>query len=234
MRGDVAGIALEADQRGLPGLAEPLGELRRHRIDRAGGEEPELALEDASGPVKPWLASEAAITPPSAARPRCRRLTMPPVLDLAKASRPEDSESAMPSAEVISSAVRPISRPDPEHDLAGAHEGLDQRLARGPQLLGNGDCRRRQYRPRMDAGAKPAQRIELEGMRQRAIGQRGKGRVYLGARPPEDGGAPTPVVAVGVVDDDAAPGKPGAEDAGADGVDDSVAGVRPHLGGDVV
>ena len=40
-----------------------------------------------------------------------------------------------------------------------------------------------------------------------------------------------------------APGRPrmverppqsGAEDAGADGVDDAVAGVRPHLGGDVV
>ena len=50
------------------------------------------------------------MTPPSAARPGCRRFTMPPP-DFENSRMPEQSEPAMPSAFVMRSASRPISRP---------------------------------------------------------------------------------------------------------------------------
>src|SRR5689334_18459349 len=100
--------------------------------------------------------------PPSAARPMCNRLTMPPLPALANASRPDPSEPPMPSAhhggniemqklrcrdrraedagdaggmkaERLDSAFR--SQRDPEHDLAARDKRRDEIAARCVLLL---------------------------------------------------------------------------------------------------
>ena len=117
---------------------------------------------------------------------------------------------------------------DADHHLvAGDHRG-DQRLAADP-FAAPTSCatakRRRQHRRAgMRAGAGPGQAVELEGMRQRPVGQRRRRRLHRGAAA-EDAAGPARPGALGIVDDDAAPGHVAAADAGRHRVGDDVLGL---------
>ena len=68
---------------------------------------------------------------------------------------------------------------DPDHDLVGRDKRRDQGLAAPALLLRDGERRREHGRAGMRAGAGPGQAVELEGMRQRAIGERRRRRLHL-------------------------------------------------------
>ena len=80
----------------------------------------------------------------------------------------------------------PVARPILHHDLATGDKGGDQRPAAEPLLLRNRQCRRQQGGARMHAGARPGQAVELEGVRERAVGECRRGRRNRRAAGAED------------------------------------------------
>ena len=119
---------------------------------------------------------------------------------------------------------------DADHDLVAGDKGGDQVASGcvGAGLLRDGERRRQHRRAGMRAGARPGQAVELEGMRQGAIGERRRRRLHRAAAPEDPARAARPG-ALGVVDDDAAPRQRRAADAGGDRVDDRVLGRGHHL-----
>ena len=118
--------------------------------------------------------------------------------------------------------------PDPDHHLVGRDKRRDQLLAAPALLLRDGEPRREHGRAGMRAGAGPGQAVELEGMRQRAVGQRRRRRLHLPALA-ENAAPAAGAGALGIGDDDAAPRQGAALDRRRGGVDDRVPGAGHDL-----
>ena len=68
--------------------------------------------------------------------------------------------------------------PDADHHLVAGDKGGDQRAAVGAALLGDRESGRQYGRAGMGAGAGPRQAVELEGVGERAIGERRSRRLH--------------------------------------------------------
>ncbi len=95
-------------------------------------------------------------------------------------------------------------------------------------LLRDGERRRQHRRAGMRAGPRPGQRVEFEGMRQRAVGERRRRRLHRAAAP-EDAARAARAGALGIVDDDPAPRQRAAADARRHRVDDAILGAGDDL-----
>ena len=124
--------------------------------------------------------------------------------------------------------------PDPDHDLGAGDEGSEQLAAADPALLRDREPRRQQRGARVHAGARPGEVVHLEGMRERAVGQRRRRRVHQRAGRTENTAAAAGAVALGIGDDDLAPGQLVAEDDAGDGVGDAMLGALDDVGRDIV
>ena len=110
---------------------------------------------------------------------------------------------------------------DADHDLVAGDKGGDQCPAVFAPFLGDGE-RRRQYRGAgMRAGARSGQAVELEGMRQRAIGECRRRRLHRLPVAAEDMAGAAGAGALGVGDDDPAPRQRRAADDRRHRVDDA-------------
>ena len=118
------------------------------------------------------------------------------------------------------------SAADADHHLVAGDKSGDQVAAGcGRTRLLRHRKRRRQYRRAgMRAGTGPGQAVQFEGVRQRAVGERCRRRLHRAAAP-EDAAGAAGAGALGIVDDDPAPGQRAAADAGGDRVDDRVLGA---------
>ena len=101
---------------------------------------------------------------------------------------------------------------DPDHHLVAGDKGGDQRPAVGAAFLGDGESRRQYGRAGMGAGAGPGQAVELEGMGERAVGERRRRRLHRRSAAAEDTAFAAGPGALGIVDDDAAPRQRAAAD----------------------
>src|SRR5262249_22742564 len=79
----------------------------------------------------------------------------------------------------------------------------------------------------------PGQIVHLEGVRERAVGQGGGGRVHARAVQPENAAPAAGAVSLREGDDDPAPGQVVAEDDGRDGVRDALLGALDDVAGDI-
>jgi hypothetical protein len=111
---------------------------------------------------------------------------------------------------------------DPDHRLVAGDEGGDQCAAIGAAFLGDGESGRQYGRARVGAGAGPRQAVELEGMGERAIGERRSRRLHRRSAPAEDAASAAGPGALGIIDDDAAPRQGAAANPRRDRVDDAV------------
>ena len=76
--------------------------------------------------------------------------------------------------------------PDADHHLGAGHEGGEEIAAREAALLRDREAGREQDRARMHAGAGLGEVVELEGVRQRPIGEGGRRRLHQRSAEPED------------------------------------------------
>ena len=253
MGGDVAGKALEADEFGLPALAEAGGELAHVGLTGVGGEEAELPFEDG------LRSGETVARQRRRHHPALGGAAEMEALDHAAASRLGELEDARTeragNAERVGHLLRPEPhqsprrhrgaehpgqarrveteelarmsgrRADPRHHLATGDERRQQRLAGAVQLFADGEARSAEDGAGMDPGARFAQAVELEGVGKRAVGKRRQGGVDLGARRAQDGRGAALTGASRVIDDDPAPRQAGAEQGDADGVGQTDAGA---------
>ena len=104
------------------------------------------------------------------------------------AARNRGAERAGGAGRVEAAALVAVLRgaPDADHDLGAGDDGGDQFAPADAALLGDGEAGRQQGRARMDAGARPGQIVHLEGVRQCAVGQGGRGRMHPRAAGPEN------------------------------------------------
>jgi hypothetical protein len=110
---------------------------------------------------------------------------------------------------------------DSDHHLVTDDKGGDRRAATRAHLLRYRQRRRQDGSAGMSAGAGPGQAVELEGMRERAVGERR--RRCLHRRAAAENVAPAAGAgAFRVIDDDAAPRQRRAADRRRDRVDDAV------------
>ncbi len=94
---------------------------------------------------------------------------------------------------------------DPHHHLAAGDKGGDQRPPAQPLLLGDGQGRRQQGGARMHPGPGPGQAVELEGVRQGAVGQCRRRCADRRPARAENMAAAARPGAPGIADDDPAP-----------------------------
>ncbi len=123
---------------------------------------------------------------------------------------------------------------DADHDFVAGDKGGDQSpAAKGlttvdTLLLRHGERRRQHCRAGMRAGPRPGQGVELEGVRQGAVGERRRGCLHRAAGPQDAARAPRPG-ALGILDDDPAPRQRAAADGGRHRVDDALFGAGDHI-----
>jgi hypothetical protein len=111
---------------------------------------------------------------------------------------------------------------DPDHHLVAGDKGGDQRAAIGALFLGDGESGRQHGGAGMRAGAGPGQAVELEGMGERAIGERRSRRLHRRPAAAEDMAFAAGAGALGIVHDDAAPRQGAAANGRRDRVDDAL------------
>ena len=213
--------------------------------------------------MKPPRARLAASTPASQARPICSRFTMAPVPERANSMRPPQSEPAMPSALVIAGGVeleetagrdgRPeraggagrmesmrlvavLGGPaDADHHLGPGHHRGQEIAAAAARLLCHGETGRKQRGAAMHAGARIDDHIvELEGMGERAVGERRHGGLHGGAAGAQNPALSARTGPLRVAHDGGAPRDRVAVDDGGGGIDDAILGALDHLGGQVL
>ena len=124
--------------------------------------------------------------------------------------------------------------PDADHHLGTGDDGGDQRAAADAALLGDRKAGRQQRCAGMHAGARPGQIVHLEGMRERAVGQRCRRRVHPRRARPKNSAVATSAVLRRKRDDHAAPGQIVAEDDRGDGVGDALLGAFDDVRRDVL
>src|SRR5262249_46303005 len=124
--------------------------------------------------------------------------------------------------------------PDTDHHLGAGDEGADQITAAAPTLLRDGEARHQRGCARMHAAVRPRQIVHLEGMGERALGQRRRRRVYRDAARTENAAPAAGSVPGGEGSYHSAPGQVIAENDGGDGVGDTLLGALDHVGRNVL
>jgi hypothetical protein len=113
---------------------------------------------------------------------------------------------------------------DPDHHLVGRDKRCDQVPAALSFLLRDRERRREHGRAGMRAGAGPGEAVQLERMRQRAVGKRRRGSLHLAAMA-ENAATPARAGALGIGNNDAAPRQRAALDCGGGSVDNRISGA---------
>ena len=94
---------------------------------------------------------------------------------------------------------------DPDHHLVAGDKGGDQGAAIRAAFLGDCESGRQYGRAGMGTGTGPRQAVELEGVGERAVGERRSRRLNRRSASAEDTAFAARPCALGIVDDDPAP-----------------------------
>ena len=114
---------------------------------------------------------------------------------------------------------------DADHDLGAGNDRRDELAAALSALLRDRECRRQQRCARMHAGTWPGQIVHLEGMRERAVGQRRRRCVHAHSVRSENAAVAASAVLLRKLRDDAAPGQAATEDRRGHRVRDALLGA---------
>ncbi len=124
---------------------------------------------------------------------------------------------------------------DPDHHLGARHHRRQQLAAAAAHVLAHGEPGRQQRGAAMHAGARVDHHIvELEGVRQGAVGERRQRGLHRRAAGAEYPALAARSGALGVADHGPAPRDGVAVDDGGGGIDDAVLGALDHLGRNVL
>ncbi len=96
---------------------------------------------------------------------------------------------------------------DPDHHLGAGDEGREQVAPADAALLRDRERRREHGCARMHSGVRPGEIVHLEGVRQRAVGERRHRRPHPRAAGRQDAAFAARALPARVVHDDAAPGQ---------------------------
>ncbi len=261
MRGSVARIALQHGARDDKLLAEAAGQFADVPFRAEHLEEPELAFEHGARPgetvggkagrqdtrfrsppeMQPLdhaavaageLQQSAAQRPGDAERVGHRRRIEPQ--QMAGGDRPAERAGGARRMKAAGLVGVPGRAPDPDHHLVAGDKGGDQRRAVGAAFLGDGEGGGQHRRAGMRAGTGPGQAVKLEGMGERAIGERRSRRLDRRPTAAEDMAFAAGAGTLGIIDDDAAPRQGAAANARSDSVDDALLGLLHDRRGEIL
>jgi hypothetical protein len=262
LRGAVAGIALQHGIHHEIGRAEPAGELRHVVLVAEDAQEAELALDHARGSGEALLGEARGQNAAFSGAAQMEALDHGAVARIDEFQ--EAAGARARNAEYIGhlAGIEPVQVagrdggpertggtgrmetaglvgvlggvPDPKHDLGAGHHGGDERTAAIAALLGDREAGSEQRRRRMCPAVGFGRAIEFEGMRQRAVGERSRGRLHARPVDAEDHALAAGAVALRMGDDHPAPRQLRAVADGRHAVDDAVLGALHDSVGQVL